>query len=203
MAVLGILVAVASLLADLPVIAINAVVISISAIPAVGFLVWLRKERRSPMIKAQNIISGMWVVSFATGAAHIVRLIPGSTTTAVVSTTGIEAILWLGLFDITRKLYREGRAKNIAAASGNSVDDPQVRTLASNSDLATAILAGMLFTTKFIITMNSGFVPELTPGAIQVMGIMLGSSLGLILFNLCPNQTNIRDFISRARESGA
>ena len=106
MAVLGILVAVASLLADLPVIAINAVVIPISAIPAVGFLVWLRKERRSPMIKAQNIIAGMWVVSFATGAAHIVRLIPGSTTTAVVSTTGIEAILWLRLFHITSTVSR-------------------------------------------------------------------------------------------------
>ena len=202
-AVLGILVAVVSLLANLPVVALNAVVIPISTGPAVGFLIWLRKENRSPMIKAQNIITGIWVVSFATGAAHIVGLIPGGTTTAVASTTGIEIILWLGLFHITRKLYREGRARNIAAASGYGADDPEIRSLASNSDLATAILAGMLFTTKFIITMNSGFVPELTPEAIRIMGITLGSSLGLISFNFCPSQTNIRKFISRARGSGA
>ncbi len=77
MAVLGIVMVVPSLLADLPVIALNAAVIPISAIPAVGFLLWLGRERPSPLVRAQNIVAGIWVVSFSTAVAHIVGLIPG------------------------------------------------------------------------------------------------------------------------------
>ena len=198
---LGAVIAVAFLLIDLPVLALNAVVIPISAIPAVGFLVWVGKERRSPMVKAQNIVAGFWVVAVSTLVAHLATAIPGDTTTALVSTTGIEIVIWLLLYHITRRLYSKGRQRNIASASGKPLDDPEVRTLANNQDLATALLAAMLFTTKSIVLMQSNFVPYLTPEATRVMGITLGSSLGLILFNFCPNQTSIREFIARSARS--
>ena len=198
-AVLGAVLAIAFLLADIPVIALNAVIIPLSIIPALGFLAWVKSKHRSPMVKAQNIVAGIWVVAFATISAHVVSLFPGGATTAVVSTTGIEIVLWLVFFQVTRKVYRDGRRKNIASASGKALDDPEVINLASNHDLATATVAAMLFTTKSIILMESSFADFLTPAAARVIGITLGSSLGLILFNLCPNQTNIREFITRHR----
>ena len=199
--VLGVTLLVAALMADATTIALDAATVSISATLAVGFLLWLKGEHRSPMVLRQNIVTGCWVIAFSTVIGYIVSAIPSSLATAIVSTTGIEIIVWLLLYHITRKLYQRGRQINIASASGKSTRDTDVINYANNSDLANAIFVAMLFTTKSIIIMRSGFVPYLSPIAIRLIGITLGSSVGIILFNFCPNQTNIREFISRSRRT--
>ena len=198
---LGVTLLVAALMADATTIALDAATVSINATLAVGFLLWLKGEHRSPMVLRQNIVTGCWVIAFSTVIGYIVSAIPSSLATAIVSTTGIEIIVWLLLYHIARKLYQRGRQINIAPASGKSTRDTDVINYANNSDLANAIFVAMLFTTKSIIIMQSGFVPYLSPIAIRLIGITLGSSVGIILFNLCPNQTNIREFISRSRRT--
>ncbi len=201
MAFIGAILAMASLMADLPIIALNAVVIPIACIPPIGFLFWIKKEHRSPMVKAQNIVAGIWIVSSSTVLAHLIQLSPAGTTTTIISSLGIEFLLGLLLYHVTRKLYRKGRQLNIASSSGKSFDDPEVRNLADNQDLAVAILTAMIFTTKSIAVMQSELAPYLAPEAARVIGILLGSSAGLMIFNFCPNQTKIREFIARSRDS--
>lgn len=199
MAFIGAILAVASLMADLPIIALNAVIIPIACVPPIGFLLWIKKEHRSPMVKAQNIVAGIWIVSSSTALAHLIQLFSAGATTIVISSTGIELLLGLLLYHVTRKLYRKGRQLNIASSSGKDLDDHEVRNLADNQDLAVATLAAMIFTTKSIILMQSNFAPYLTPEAARVIGILLGSSTGLMIFNFCPSQTKIREFIARSR----
>ena len=201
MAMLGAIVTMASILVNLPVVALNAVIIPVSSMPAIGFLVWIGKERRSSFVKAQNIIAGVWIVSCSTVVGYVTTFLPSSATTAIISTTGFELLLGLLMYHITRKLYKKGRQRNIARSSGMPEEDPEVRTLADNQDLAIAILSAMLFTTKSIILMQSNFAPDLFAETTRVIGIVLGSSAGLIAFNFCPNQTRIREFISRSRNS--
>ena len=201
MAFIGAILAVASLLADLPIIALNAVIIPIACVPPIGFLLWIKKEHRSPMVKAQNIVAGIWIVSSVTVLAHLIQLFSAGATTTIISSTGIEFLLGLLLYHVTRKLYRRGRQLNIASSSGKDLDDHEVRNLADNQDLAVAILSAMIFTTKSIILMQSNFAPYLTPEAARVIGILIGSSTGLMIFNFCPNQTKIREFIARSRNS--
>ena len=173
----------------------------LACLPAMGFLFWIRKEHRSPMAKAQNIVAGLWIVSSSTALAHLLWILPAETTTTLILSTGIELPLGLLLYHVTRRLYRKGRQLNIATSSGMALDDAEVRNLADNQDLAIAVLAAMVFTTKSIILMQSNFVPYLTPEAARVIGILLGSSTGLMTFNFCPSQTKIREFIARCRNS--
>ena len=93
MAFIGAILAVASLLADLPIIALNAVIIPIACVPPIGFLLWIKKEHRSPMVKAQNIVAGIWIVSSVTVLAHLIQLFSAGATTTAISSTGIE-LLW-------------------------------------------------------------------------------------------------------------
>ena len=198
-AVLGVALLVAALMVDAATIALEAATVSISATLAIGFLIWLKSKYRSPMVLSQNIVAGCWIIASSMAVAYILLVVPSDVAKAIASTTGIEMILWLLLYHITRKLYRKGRQINIASSSGKSIEDPDVINYANNSDLATSIFVAMMFATKSIIIMQSDFVPYITPAAIRLIGITLGSSVGIILFNFCPNQTNIREFISRSR----
>ena len=70
--------------------------------------------------------------------AHLIQLFSAGATTIVISSTGIELLLGLLLYHVTRKLYRRGRQLNIASSSGKDLDDHEVRNLADNQDLAVA-----------------------------------------------------------------
>ena len=190
--------AIALSLAGLPVAALNAVIIWACCIPALFFLLWIAKEYRNPVIKRQNIVAGIWIISLSTVLAHVATRIPMSVVTTVILTTILEVAAGLPLYHVTRKLYKNGRQKNIAAASGKPLDDPDVRNLADNQDLAIAIVAGMMLTTKSITIMQSDFAPFLMPDTTRVIAILLGSSTGIITFNFCPNQTKTREFIARS-----
>ena len=76
MAYLGAVLAVVFLLADLPVVALNILIIPVCCVPALAYLLWIAKERRSPMVKAQNIVAGIWIIALSTALAHAVTRIP-------------------------------------------------------------------------------------------------------------------------------
>ena len=200
-AVLGIILATAALLLDSKVIALNSAVLPISAIPAIAFLIWLSKEVRNPLIRAQNIVTGIWTIGAATIAAHLVTRVPVNLVTAVVSTAIIEVILLLTLYHVTRKLYSAGRRRNLAVATGKPESDSEVRSLANNADLAQATVLSIFVTTKLAIFMQSDIAPYLETATIRLVALTLGASMGLIWFNAGHNQTTIREFIKRSNST--
>ena len=197
---LGAILAVASFLAGSSSDALNAALIPINLLPATVFLIWLKAKGGTALTKIQNVTVGFWIVIASAIAAYLARLLPDEILLAILPTTVINAALWLIFVQVTRKHYRTGRQRNISNASGRPFDDPEVVRLSNNTDLATATVMATFATANCIIVMNRVIADFVIEPAIGVMGMNIGAALGLMWFNFCPNQSDIRDLISEANK---
>ena len=193
---LGAILAAVSLLAGYSEEARNAVLIPVNFLPAIAFLVWMRSKGGVPLSKIQNVAAGLWIVPGGAGAAYIARFSPDEVLIGVLSTTVINGVLWLILFQITRKLYRAKRQRNYAIASGRPFDDPEIRQLSDNSDLSTAVVLATFAAANCVIIMDKVIGGHFYESAIVVTSMNIGCTLGFMWFNFCPNQTRIRELAS-------
>ena len=198
---LGTVLAVAAAVVGAGILALNAATTMVAMTPTIGFLVWVGRKKTTTFTKVQNITAGKWTVAAAALVANILIWVPQKLLISIVSTSVLEGVLWLILWQTTNRKYRTKRQSNIAIASGRAMDDAEVKTLSDNTDLATATTLAVFTTTKAIIAMRSDLTPLLTSEAIVVVGMTVGATMGLLYFNLCPNQTRIRRLVSQATKS--
>ena len=175
--------------------ALNAALLFLSMLPAMTFLIWIGNSKTRTFGQAQNIVVGYWIVPLSALAAYFARFLPENVTTSIISTIVVNILLWLLLVQLTRKIYRAGRAKNIASASGRSEEDPDVKRLSNNSDLAQAIVISIFTTVQCTILIENQVTPPIFKEAIVVIAMNLGAMTGFLWFNFCPNQSDIRDLI--------
>ena len=195
-AMLGAIIAAASLLAGESNLALNATMLPINLLPYGILVVWL-KRKATDLTKIQNITAGFWIVPASTIAGYAARFLPDQITLAAMSITGmISVALWLIVFQVTRRMYRAGRQRNLARFTGRPLEDPEVIRLANNSDLATATVAATLATVSSIVTMNKLIAPVVMESAVLLIGMNIGAILGFMYFNFCHNQSDIRELIS-------
>ena len=193
---LGAILAILSLWAGSSQDAINAVVLPITFIPAIAFILWTRSTGGGALTKIQNVVAGLWIIPSSAIAAYIARFLPSEIVLAMLSSTVINVALWLVLVQITRKIYRAKRQRNYSIQSGRAFDDPDIARLANNTDLATATVVATLATIHCTIVMNRLITDYLIEAAIVVMAMNIGYTLGFMWFNLCPNQSDIREIVS-------
>lgn len=193
---LGAILAILSLWAGSSQDAINAVVLPITFIPAIAFIFWTRSTGGGALTKMQNVAAGLWIIPSSAIAAYIARFLPSEIVLAMLSSTVINVALWLVLVQITRKIYRAKRQHNYSIQSGRTFDDPDIARLANNTDLATATVVATLATINCTIVMNRLITDYLIEAAIVVMAMNIGYTLGFMWFNLCPNQSDIRELMS-------
>ena len=194
--VLGLVLAPISFFAGFEENARNAALIPVALLPAIVFLLWIKKGRGRTLTQTQNIAAGYWIVPFSAGASYLATFLPDRILIAALSSTIINIILWILLVQITRRLYRIKRQSNIAKASGRPINDPDVRNLSNNTDLATATVIATFTTAKSVILMESEIGPYFFREAIVVIGMNIGAILGFLYFNLSPKQSDIRELIS-------
>ena len=175
--------------------ALNAFLLFLSMLPAMVFLLWIRSSKSPTFSQTQNIAVGLWIVPLSALAAYFTRFLPENVTTSMISTTVVNILLWLLLVQLTRKIYRRDRVKNIASASGRSEEDPDVKKLANNSDLAQATVISIFTTAQCTILIENQATPPIFKEAIVVIAMNLGAMTGFLWFNFCPNQSDIRDLI--------
>ena len=195
-ATIGAALAIISFLAGYSENARNASLIPASLIPSSFFFLWLKSGNDKTFAKTQNIAAGLWIVPFAALAAYAATWLPANLSTAIISTTIGNIVLWIVLVQVTRKLYRFKRQTNIAAAAGRPSSDPNVNRLSNNTDLATAIVLATFTTAEFTILIKNDITPYFFKEGVVVIAMNVGAILGFLWFNLCPNQSDIRELIS-------
>ena len=179
--------------------ALNTATIPLGLIPTAAFLTWLAKGNYRDFNRAQNLTLALWASTTAVVAAYITSFVPTAFLEATLSVAVAEVVLWLGLVQATRRLYRNKRAQNIADAAGTPLHHPEVQKLSNNTDLATATGIAVFATAEAIVLLKSEFTPLFGTAAIRIIGLLIGIPLGFMWFNLCPNQSEIRDFIAQKR----
>lgn len=177
--------------------AINAITIPLALIPTAVFLIWLAKGNYRQLNKVQNLTAALWIGIATSTVAYVATAFPTDIIKASITLAGAQTVLWLLCVQFTRRLYRRKREQNIALAAGKTVDHPDVQKLANNSDLATSITVAVFATAESIILLRSEFTPYLTVATIRIIALLIGVPLGFAWFNWCPNQTDIREFVSR------
>ena len=202
-AAFGAVLAVASYLAGLAENARNAALLPLTILPATIFLFWLKQGDRRSFTRTQNIAAGYWIVTSSALASYIATFLPENVTTAIISTTVGNILLWLLVVQLTRKLYQSNRQANIAQASQSPIDDPDVKRLANNTDLATATVLATFITAKCTILIDNEVTPFIFKEAVAVIAMNIGAIVGFLWFNFCPNQSEIREFIAAATRGGA
>ena len=83
-------------------------------------------------------LSNWWIFGSAAAASYLASFLPDSLLEATVLTTILSVALWLAVVQLTRALLRERTRDQIAQACRLKFDDPVVRDLANNNDLANA-----------------------------------------------------------------
>ena len=201
-AVFGAVLAVASHLAGLAENARNAALLPLTVLPATVFLFWVKQGGRRSFTRAQNIAAGLWIVPFSALASYVATFLPENVTTAIISTTVGNILLWLLLVQLTRRLYQSGRQANIAQASRRPADDQDVKRLSNNTDLATATVLAAFIAAKSTILIENEVTPFIFKEGVVVVAMNVGAIVGYLWFNFCPNQSDIRELISTANKSG-
>ena len=196
-AIYGIVMAPIFLAANLTTDARNALVIPACLLPTAGFLVWLQVDHGKTLNKVQNLIAGCWICPLSAAVAYTTTYLPTDIVKATFSIMAVHAFIWLALTQITRKLYRDKKKTNLAKASGMPLDDPRIQNLANNNVLATATALAMLTTAQIILMMATYTSEYFSTGAIRAIGMITGCTAGLILFNLHPTQSDIREITSQ------
>ena len=179
----------------------NALVIPVCLLPTAAFLVWLQVGYGKTLDNVQNLVAGCWICPLSAVVAYLTTYLPAEFVKATFAVMFVHAFIWLGLAQLTRRLYRAKRQANIARASARPVDDPEVRNLANNNVLATATALAMLTTAQIIVTMGTYASDYFNTGAIRGIGMIIGCTVGLILFNLHPTQSDIREIASQHQQS--
>ena len=143
-------------------------------------------------------LSNWWIFGSAAAASYLASFLPDSLLEATVLTTILSVALWLAVVQLTRALLRERTRDQIAQACRLKFDDPVVRDLANNNDLANAIVVSVFATAETWLLSGGDLLPEMSTGGARTLAFFTGWILGLAYFAWCPRQSDIREFISHA-----
>lgn len=175
----------------------DALAIPLCLLPTAAFLVWLLFGYGKTLDNVQNIVAGFWILPLSSSVAYAATWLPAKLVTATLAIVAVHVLAWILLAQITRKVYRNKRQANIAKASGRSQDDPEVRSLANNNLLANATVLAMVTTAQSIVTMDTYAGAYFSIWAIRAIAFIVGSTIGLVVFNLHPTQSDIRKLTSQ------
>ena len=143
-------------------------------------------------------LSNWWIFGSAAAASYLASFLPDSLLEATVLTTILSVALWLAVVQLTRSLLRERTRDRIAQACRLDFDDPVVRDLANNNDLANAIVVSVFAAVETWLLSDGASLLEMSTGAARTLAFCTGWVLGLAYFVWCPRQSDIREFISHA-----
>ena len=175
----------------------DALVIPACLLTSAAFLIWLKVGYGKTLNKVQNLVAVCWIWPLSAVVAYLTTYLPAEFIQATLAMAFIHIFVWLGLTYITRRLYREKRQANIAKASARPLDDPEARRLANNNVLAHATVFAMITTAQSIMICETYISEYFSTGAIRSIGMIFGCIVGLIIFNLHPAQSDIREFTSQ------
>lgn len=144
-------------------------------------------------------LSNWWIFGSAAAASYLASFLPDSLLEATVLTTILSVALWLAVVQLTRALLRERTRDLIAQECGLKSDDSVVRNLANNNDLANAIVVSVFTAAETWILSGGDLLPDMSTGGARTLAFLAGWVLGLAYFAWCPHQSDIREFISRAK----
>ena len=198
-ALLGLAIMILSLLAGYPEEARNAAVIPIGAVPTVGLLIWIRQRGPLSFTRAQNVAAGLWVIASSTLAGYAATTVSPQLVSSVMASIPIGPLIFIATLYATDRFYRSGKERNISKASGKPADNPEVKSLARNHELATSVTLAALTTANLTTGLLDGDRVQLSTEAVRLLGITLGGTVGLLWFNFNPKQKEIREFIAYHR----
>lgn len=195
-ALFGIGLAILASLAGYPKEATDAAAIPIGICPVLGLMIWIWRKGPLSFTKNQNLTAGLWVAASAILAGYITTAVSTELINSAVASIPIGPLLFIVFLHLTDRLYRAGKQKNISKASSRPIDDPEVKELARNHELATSVTLAVLTTINLTTGLLNMELVQLSPEAARVLGITFGGSVGLLWFNFNPKQRDIREFIS-------
>ena len=175
----------------------DALAIPLCLLPTATFFIWLLAGYGKTLNNVQNIVAGCWIFTLSCLTAYATTWLPAKFVTATLANVAVHALVWILLAQITRKVYKNKRQANIAKASGRSENDPDVRNLANNNLLTNAIVLAMVTTAQGIVTMDAHAGAYFSIAAIRAIAFIVGSTVGLVVFNLHPTQSDIRKFTTQ------
>ena len=178
----------------------DALAIPLCLLPTVAFLVWLLAGYGKTLDNVQNIVAGCWILPLSSLVAYAATWLPATLVTATLAIAAVHALAWILLAQITRKVYRNKRQANIAKASGRTQDDPEVRNLANNHLLVNATVLAMVTTAQGIVMMDTCAGAYFSIAAIRAIALIVGATVGLVVFNLHPTQSDIRKLTTQKKE---
>ena len=175
-----------------------AVMIPTVMAPATGFLIWVRRKKTAPLTRGAEYYS--WKVGSRLCGCSRIHFDGAAAknpdyTCVDVHRGRCSLVDTVASYELEVQIEKAVQHCN---CQRKTIDDTEVITLSDNTDLGTATAWTVFTTTKSIIAMRSDIAPFLTPEAILVVGMHIGATIGLLYFNLCPNQTRIRRLVSQA-----